>query len=310
MRSAIRIGIPINIEFRILSQDGQVRWVAAKGQPFDQNDTKSAVINGLFTDVTALKEAEQEAELHRMEVTHLMRQSVLNELSGTIAHELNQPLTAIMSNAEAAQDLLSDQKGRGKMRVILGKIGDILKDIMAEDERAADVISRVRQLLKKADSKRETISINELIESTLALLHGEFVKRKIVVDVDCAPRLPSVSVDFVQLQQVLINLIVNAMDAMTSVPPIEREIRIRAFSEGDQVKIVISDKGHGLTEDIRKKLFQPFVTTKEQGLGLGLSICGTILKAHSGKISVENSADRGATAILTLPAQDALVPAQ
>ena len=168
--------------------------MAAKGQPFHQNDRKSTIINGLFTDVTALKEAEQEADLQRREVTHLMRQSVMNELSGTIAHELNQPLTAIMSNAEAAQDLLSDQEGRGNIRDILGKIGDILKDIMAEDERAADVISRVRLLLKKGDSKRETINIDKLIESTLALLHGEFVKRKIMADVDCAPGLPSVSV--------------------------------------------------------------------------------------------------------------------
>ena len=242
MRSAIRLGIPIDIEFRIVSQDGPVRWVAAKGQPFHQNDRKSTIINGLFTDVTALKEAEQEADLHRREVTHLMRQSVMNELSGTIAHELNQPLTAIMSNAEAAQDLLSDQEGRGNNRDILGKIGEILKDIMAEDERAADVISRVRQLLKKGDSKRETITINKLIKSTLALLHGELVKRKIVADVDCALGLPSVSVDFVQLQQVLINLLVNAMDAMSSVPPSEREIRIRAISERDQVKIIISDR--------------------------------------------------------------------
>ena len=283
MRSAIRLGIPIDIEFRIVSQDGRVRWVAAKGQPFHQNDRKSTIINGLFTDVTALKEAEQEADLHRREVTHLMRQSVMNELSGTIAHELNQPLTAIMSNAEAAQDLLSDQEGRGNNRDILGKIGDILKDIMAEDERAADVISRVRQLLKKGDSKRETITINKLIELTLALLHGELVKRKIVADVDCALGLPSVSVDFVQLQQVLINLLVNAMDAMSSVPPSEREIRIRAISERDQVKIIISDSGHGLSADIRKKLFQPFVSTKEQGLGLGLSICGSILKSTLGQ---------------------------
>ncbi len=154
-----------------------------------------------------------------------MRQSVLNELSGSIAHELNQPLTAILSNAEAAQELLNAQELDHR------KLGEILNDIVVEDTRAADVIGRVRQLLKKGDRKREAINIGRLISSTLALLRGEIVKRKIAVDVDCAPRLPLVLGDAVQLQQVLINLLVNAMDAMTSNPPSEREIRIRAFSE-------------------------------------------------------------------------------
>jgi C4-dicarboxylate-specific signal transduction histidine kinase len=233
-----------------------------------------------------------------------MRQSVLNELSGSIAHELNQPLTAILSNAEAAQGLLSAQK------VDRGKLGDILHDIITEDTRAADVISRVRQLLKKGDSQREAVNIDNLIDSTLALLNGELVKRKIAVDVKCSPGLAVVSGDLVQLQQVLINLLVNAMDAMTSVLPIDREIRIRANSNKDKVEIIISDRGHGLSAEIHDKLFQPFVSTKEQGLGLGLSICATILKAHSGKIAIKNNADRGAIVILTLPALNALVPAQ
>lgn len=304
MRATIRNRDPIDIEFRTVDRKGRIRWIAAKGEASYQSGKAAGTVNGLFIDVTSLKEMERDADLQRREVAQLMRQSVLNELSGSIAHELNQPLTAILSNAEAAQELLNAQELDHR------KLGEILNDIVVEDTRAADVIGRVRQLLKKGDRKREAINIGKLISSTLALLRGEIVKRKIAVDVDCAPRLPLVLGDAVQLQQVLINLLVNAMDAMTSNPPSEREIRIRAFSESDQVRIIISDSGEGLSTEVREKLFEPFVSTKERGLGLGLSICASILKAHSGKIAIKNSADRGVTAILTLPALEAAVPAQ
>jgi signal transduction histidine kinase/ABC-type uncharacterized transport system substrate-binding protein len=304
LRAAIRNGAAVDYEFRTVDREGEVRWIAAKGKSFRQKGQRSMIVDCVLTDVTALKVAEHNVETQRREVAHLMRQSLVNELSGSIAHELNQPLSAILSNAEAAQELLN------RNQVDSGKIREILTDIIEENIRASDVIGRVRRLLKTGDSKIEPISIDKLVESTLALLQGEFVKRQIMIDVDCPPKLPLISGEFVQLQQVLINIIVNAMDAMTSVSPVEREVKIQTISNGDQLKVTISDKGHGISADIREQLFRPFVSTKEQGLGLGLSICATILKAHRGKIELENNKDCGATVIITLPAQNVLEPAQ
>ena len=185
-----------------------------------------------------------------------------------------------------------------------------MNDIVQEDDRAAEVISRVRRLLQRGASKREAIDVNALLESTLTLLHGEFVRRKIIVEVDYAHSVPLVSGDSVQLQQVLINLLMNAMEAMSSEQPSDYNIKLRTVSDGRQVKVAVSDNGPGVPAEVRANLFQPFFSTKERGLGLGLSICATIAKSYGGEIVIENNADRGATASLTLPAQETLVPAQ
>jgi C4-dicarboxylate-specific signal transduction histidine kinase len=304
MRSALESDGPIDFDFRIMCRDGTIRSISAKGQASRPLHGKLPVVNGLFTDVTALKEAESEAELQRSEVAHLMRQSIINELSGSIAHELNQPLTSILSNAEAAQDLLDAHKlDRAKLR-------EILNDIVEEDSRAAEVISRVRGLLRKGNTSREAISIGALIESTLNLLKGVFVKRKIAVSVQISGELKPIFADVVQLQQVLINLLINAMDAMATVPVVERKITIGAVCDGDRVKVTISDCGRGIPEEVSDRLLQPFVSTKEKGMGLGLSICESIVKSHSGSILIKNNIDRGVTATLEFPILKVLEAAQ
>jgi len=299
MRSSLQLSRPIDTEFRVVKSDGGIRWIAAKGHPLDNNNGRSACISGIFTDITALKMAEGETELQRREVAHLMRQSVLGELSGAIAHELNQPLTAILANAETAQDII----GGNDVDMDLDQVQDILKDIIEDDKRADQVIRRLRKLLKKGESKSEPINLNQLIESTLDLLHGELVRRKINIDVALAAELPESFGDSVQLQQVLLNLIMNAIEAMSAKAPSQRELFITTRVSGTKIEAAIIDCGPGLSSTVETQLFQPFFTTKKFGLGLGLSICSTIVKSHGGELRIQNNVGEGATAIFVLPTQ-------
>jgi PAS domain S-box-containing protein len=303
IRAAASSGHPTDGEFRVVLPSGETRWIAMKSHPSQRENNGRYYVNGIFSDVTTLKAAEGEAELQRTEIARLMRQSVLGELSGTIAHELNQPLTAILSNAETAQDLL------GRKTIDLEKIQEIVADIIEEDNRAGEVISRIRKLLRKGKSASEPTDLNQLVESTLRLLHGEIVRRKTSLDVELAANLPTIFGDPVQLQQVLLNVIMNAMEAMSSKAPSQRAINITTRANAKQVEVVIVDSGQGIAAEDQSQLFQPFFTTKEQGLGLGLSLCSTIVKSHGGKLSIENNAGGGATVMIALPTQEALVAA-
>jgi signal transduction histidine kinase len=303
IREAASTGRPIDGEFRLVMASGETRWIAMKGYPRRNTNVGPYHINGILSDVTAAKNAEGEAELQRTEIARLMRQSVLGELSGAIAHELNQPPTAILSNAETAQDLL------GRSQIDRAMMQEIVSDIIEEDNRASEVISRIRKLLRKGQRESESIDLNQLVESTLSLLCGEFVRRKTNIHVELAPSLPGISGDPIQLQQVLLNVIMNAMEAMGSQAPSAREIKITTRVNGKQVEAAIVDSGHGIAAEDQKVLFEPFFTTKERGLGLGLSICFTIVKSHGGKLSIDNEPGGGARVLVALPVQDTLVPA-
>jgi FixJ family two-component response regulator len=225
----------------------------------------------------ARKIAVSEAELQRRELTHMMRVAALGELSGGIAHELSQPLTAILFNAQAAQELV-DKNGDREA------IAEILEDIVQDDRRAGEVIQHLRQLMKKGAPETTLINLNDKITSTLGLLHSELVDRRIKVQTDLRTDVPPVSGDRVQLQQVFLNLMMNAMDAMASTPPSDRILSIatRTTEEG-YVEVSIRDGGPGMSAETLKRVFEPFFTTKERGLGLGLSICSTILTSHRGR---------------------------
>jgi signal transduction histidine kinase len=249
--------------------------------------------------------AEAEAAEQRQEVTHLMRVSVLGELSGAIAHEINQPLTAILSNAQAALHML------GKKPPDLGEVRDAIRDIVEEDNRAGEVIHRLRKLLRKGETRSEQIDLNDLVRSTVGLFKNELIDRRIEIDLNLASGLPVVSGDPVQLQQVLLNLVMNAMDAMASTPSAQRRI---AFStramQGGAVELRIRDRGAGIGDDDPTILFKPFHTSKEQGLGLGLAICSSIVQAHGGKLTLANHEEGGAVAVFRLPAHELLMAAQ
>lgn len=296
LRSAIARPAPLEIEFRVGHNGGEDRWISARAQPVFGDDGKPTAMTGAFADATLRKRSEAEADMQRQEIAHLMRVSMLGELSGGLAHELTQPLTAILANAQAGKLLL------GKGNKNLAEISDIFDDIITEDGRAGDVIHRLRGLLKKGELAYEAVDMKELVTSTLRLLHSEIIDRRISIQNGDNSEPTIVRGDPVQLQQILLNLFMNAMDAMDGMVPVRRVISVSTAptTEGG-VEVRISDRGTGLPPSEEQKVFQPFFTTKQRGLGLGLPISASIVKLHGGTLSLQNNVSEGATAIFRLP---------
>ncbi|HSV23097.1 MAG TPA: ATP-binding protein [Xanthobacteraceae bacterium] len=305
LRETLNPDKPAGADVRVVLPNDGVRWVRilARSNPDVGGALKQ--LSGIFVDISEQKAAETDAALQRNEVAHLMRASVLGQLSGAIAHEINQPLTAILSNAQGALHLLAQNSPD------LAEVRDALQDIVDEDNRAGEVVHRLRNLLRKGERKIESVDVNDLVNSTIALLNSEFISRRISVKVDLANWLPATSGDPVQLQQVLLNLVINAMDAMASTPVAQRLVTIstRATRAG-AVEVGVTDCGCGIRPVEQGRLFEPFYTTKSHGLGLGLTICSTIIHAHGGKLALTNDEVGGALAVFSLPAREMLFAAQ
>jgi PAS domain S-box-containing protein len=295
IRSAAYSGEEASADFRVVLPDGHVRWFRARARSDRDKQGKPFRVSGIFVDITARKEAAHEAELQRRELAHLMRVSVVGQLSGAIAHELNQPLASILSNAEAVQIMLQDRVPN------LAEMGQAVADIVSADERASEIIDRLRRLLRKDEGKLGPIDFKDLVASTLRLLHSEIISRRIKVTTNLAEDLPPAWGDGVQLQQVLLNLIMNAMDALASAPPARRIITVSTRRlNHDQIETAVSDLGHGLSPQAQGRVFEPFFTTKPHGLGLGLSICSTLINLHGGTLQLTNNAEGGARASFTV----------
>ena len=248
-------------------------------------------------DVTAQRQAEIDAHQQRRELTHLSRVNLLGELSGALAHEINQPLTAILTSAQAAQRFLA------KTPPDLGELREILEEIATADKRAATVIDRLRTLLRKDESALERLDLNEVLEESLDFAHGELITHAVTVSTRLTPKLPPIVGDRVQLQQVYLNLVSNACEAMSEVENSERILKVASGAANLGVLAKISDSGPGIPPERIDKVFEPFVTTKSTGLGLGLAICRSIVVAHGGRIWVESDVPRGATFFTEFPTQ-------
>jgi two-component system sensor kinase FixL len=233
---------------------------------------------------------------NRQQLAHLTRVSTLGELAGSLAHELNQPLTAILSNAQAAQRFLATEP------VNLGEVREILHDLVDDTHRASEVIRKIRALVKKGDLEAAPLSVASVIRDVALLVHSDAIVRGIHMRVTVTPELPPVDGDKVQLQQVVLNLLLNAFDALESCPALDREVAIAVTLEGgDTIRVAVRDSGTGLAGNTFDKLFLPFFTSKRDGLGLGLSISRSIVDLHGGRIWAQNNEDHGATFYFTLP---------
>jgi two-component system sensor kinase FixL len=233
---------------------------------------------------------------YQQDLAHLTRVSTMGELAGSLAHELNQPLTAILSNVQAAQRFMAADP------IDVAEVRDILNDIVKDDYRASEVLRRIRATVKKVDMESAPLDLATVIRDAVLLLHTDAIVRETRVALEIREDVPAVCADKVQLQQVALNLLLNAFDAMSQVAPRERVVGVKLTRQGDgMARIAVRDCGHGLTVGKLDTIFKPFYTSKPHGLGLGLSISRSIVELHGGRIWAENNLDRGATFYVTLP---------
>lgn len=257
---------------------------------------QSATIAGLVVQGRRRRSAEREMAARRVELAHMSRVVQLGELSGAVAHELNQPLTSILANAEAGAQLIARDP------VDLGEIAAILADIAEDDRRAAGIIVELRRLMARDEAQFEQVDLNDVALATARLLQSELLVREVAVETELFPGALPVRGSRAQLKQVLQNLMLNAADAMADQPPGTRRMTVTSELRADGWReLAVRDNGPGLAAEIADDPFRPFATTKATGLGLGLSICRTIAKAHGGGLAFDETVDRGARAVLTLP---------
>ena len=247
-------------------------------------------------DITERRQAELEAARQRNELAHLSRVTLLGELSGSLAHELNQPLGAILTNASAAlRSMARDSMTREKFR-------ELLEDIVADSRRAGEVIRGIRGMLRKVEGARQLVDLNDVIAQVLRLTQSDALVHDCRVLTEFNPALPKVEADAVQLQQVFLNLILNAFEASKDVPRLQRRVIIHTESDDGTVRACVRDFGTGLPAEAPERVFEQFFSTKREGMGMGLFISRSIIAAHRGTLWAENAEGGGSRFWLRLPA--------
>jgi two-component system, LuxR family, sensor kinase FixL len=282
-------------EYRLLRPDGDVRWLISRGRYVSNDDGGVRELIGVAIDITAQVRADLQLDLQREEMARMSRVSSMGELTASLAHELNQPLTAIASNAAAGRRFLAQGPPETKV------FEELLADVAADARRAGDIIHGIHHFVRKGEGTRRPINLNEIVREVLRLLHSDLLGRGTAVETELAPSLPVVDADPVQLQQVLLNLLMNSLEAMQSTPATKRRIVISTTCEANSsVAVSVRDYGNGLPADDADKVFSHFYSTKPNGMGMGLTIVRSIVEAHGGKLRAENVGE-GARFFFTLP---------
>jgi PAS domain S-box-containing protein len=286
---------PLQLE-EAIDRNGETHTRYSLMFPLLYPDGMPYAVCGVSTDITERKRAESELQQHRRALAHVARVSTLGELSASLAHELNQPLTAILSNAQAGLRFL-DQGNADPQ-----EIREILQDIARDDKRASAIISGLRSLARRQETQRERIDLAAVLQQVRELLHSELVARRVRVETNLEAGC-AVLADRAQIQQVVLNLLMNAVEAMEGQPADQHRLQL-SLSRTDEgaVQVAVHDSGKGIPADGLTKVFDPFWTTKPQGMGLGLGICRSIIESHGGKIWVERNATQGVTFYFKLPA--------
>jgi PAS domain S-box-containing protein len=289
------------MEYRLRRSDGEYRWLLDSGTPRFASDGAFLGYIGSCIDITERKAAEEEARRRREQVELLGRVSLLGEMTASLAHELDQPLAAILSNATAAMQYLE----QGKLAP--EQLQEILTDVVGDGRRAHDIMHNVRSAIKKGSAIRGRINLNDVVKAVTHMVHLDAAAHFCKVEMSLARNLPAIEGDPSQIQQVLINLVRNAFDAMRDTPPSGRKVEIATTYNGDgTICVAVRDYGSGIPEPTLERLFEQFFTTKEEGLGMGLAIVRSIVEAHGGSIAAENADGGGARFHFRLPTKDGM----
>ncbi|HMF81087.1 MAG TPA: MASE1 domain-containing protein [Candidatus Acidoferrum sp.] len=296
IKRAIETEREYEIEYRILLPDGNLRWIGGRGRCLTGENGKGARLIGVSIDITPRKLAEAEALQHREELGHLSRVAVMGELTASVAHELNQPLSGIISNASAGQRFID----RGD--VDLRELRELLGDIIADGRRAGDVLRGIRSMVKKGVTNRQRVNLNDLVVNVARMVSPNAMLQSCQLETLLESNLPAIEADPIQLQQVLLNLVINAFDAMHNTSAPHRKVVIATEQNGDgTIRASVRDHGIGIPEEVRERVFEQFFTTKAKGLGMGLAIVRSIVESHGGIIEAENAEGGGARFHFTLP---------
>jgi C4-dicarboxylate-specific signal transduction histidine kinase len=295
--STTRTSELVQLQVRVAGRGGEIRWITGKFAA--SRDSKGALlrVTGCVIDDSKRRAAEEELAQQQRQITHLTRVAMLGELSGALAHELQQPLTAILCNAQAAQMLAA------KSSLDVAELREILQDIVTDDKHAGQIIHQLRALLMRGEMHFHRHKIADLLDGVLILARGTLAERKIEVDTHIEEGVPAILGDRVELQQVLLNLVLNASESMSQNAAGDRRIELTAAFDPEHggVRTSVLDRGTGIDSERLERVFDPFVTTKEGGLGLGLAVCRSIITAHRGQLWAENRSDRGAAFHFVLP---------
>jgi signal transduction histidine kinase len=277
-------------------KDGRLIWIDLSTVYIPAAGSTPALFSAVIVDITERKQAELEAARQRTDLAHAARLTMVGELTASIAHELGQPLGAILSNTETAEILLKSAQPH------LEGLQEILADIRKDDLRASDVIRRMSGLLRKRELEFKPINLNKVTSDVLRLVDFEAHRRRVNIEKQFADALPFVRGDVIHLQQVLLNLILNGLEALSESSESNRRLTVRTAYDGEgNVEVAVQNSGPGIRPDRQPRLFDSFFTTKTHGMGLGLSIVRSIVEVHGGQIRAENNPGGGACFRFTLP---------
>jgi C4-dicarboxylate-specific signal transduction histidine kinase len=299
---AVADGCDYNIIHRVIRADGTARWIAARGRAIYSATGQPLKMMGASFDITERRQRALETEGHRQELAHLGRVALMGEMASSLAHELNQPLTAIVTNAAAGQRFLD----RGVIDA--RELHELLLDIALDGQRAGKIIRGIREMVRKGNPNREPVDMNQVVKDVVRLTNSDAVRNGCVLVIELDSQLPPVEADAVQLQQVLLNLIFNAFDAMQATPLHLRRVVLSTTSLGPTsqangaVRTTVRDFGTGFPEKTRQHIFEHFFSTKKEGLGMGLAIARSIVESFDGVLDATNAIDGGAILHFTLPA--------
>ena len=295
-KKAMASGIPYYIELRLRRFDGEYRWFETRGVPIRDDSGRIARWYNLSTDIEDRTRALARLEQMQSDFAHMNRVGIMGELAASLSHEITQPIASARNNARAAQNFLDKQPPD------LSEVREALSCVVGDADRAGDIVNRIRDHIKKAPPRKAQFDLNEAINEVIVLGRSAIIKNRVWVQTRLSEGLFPVHGDRVQLQQVVLNLLLNAVEAMGSVEAKPRELLISTEQDHTGVLVAVRDSGPGIDRSHLERVFDTFYTTKSSGMGMGLSICRSIIEAHGGRLWAEANEPRGAIFQFTLPA--------